>query len=856
MPLGLKMGWWPFPRFAPRWWPLFGKELYGYLATPVAYFFLFAFWVMAPLLTFELGGLFERNQADLDPFFTDHPWLYLFFLPALTMRLWAEEWRGGTAELLLTLPVTTSDAILGKFFASWAFVALALLGTFPLWVTVNLLGDPDNGAIVAAYLGSFLMAGSYLALGMVFSALTRNQIVAFLSAASVSFLFTVSGTPLLLDLIARWAPGWLVDAIAAVSFQTHFQGIARGVLVAGDLLFFLVLMGGGLWMTRLAIGCRRGGWVAARWRFVRVPILTLMVSALVGQLTYLRIDLTEEKRHTLSRGSLKILAKLKTPVVVKLFFSEEATREMPFLRAYFQRVREFLELYPRASDRVRLQVIDPEPFSREEEEAIALGLKPVQLTPSAPEVIFGIAVVRGERKAVIPFLSRDQEPFLEYLLDERIIQVSRDRPPAIALYADPDLLVRGGIDPVTRKFQPPWVAVENLFRLYRVEMLPQPFRQIGDVDLLLLIHPQDLPEESLRAIDRYLTHGGRALIFVDPYAERDGPPRFVDPKRHKASNLNRLFRAYGFEQIEGKFLADDRYAVRVQIGNGRPVRHLAFLGLEGEAFGDHPAVARLRKLYVSSIGAFRKFRSQTEWRVLLSSSPRSMLMPTVALDYLFNPLILRDAFKPSGKRYPLAIFLQTHLPSAFGAEKGPTGNSERGQPARLLVVADTDLLANTLWSHVEKGPDGSVHFLPFADNGAFLINAVDFLVGDPDLIEVRSKRRLLRPFRVVEEKRREIERQLEAKRLQLRKLLQETEERLTQLRKSPEAAAQATSEQKRLEKRRRELQRELRRLRYQLSEEIEALGRRLKLLNIVVAPILFTLLIALLGQLWIRRRAL
>jgi ABC-2 type transport system permease protein len=227
------------------------REFASYFATPVAYVFIVIFLVLAGAFTFYLGGFFERGQADLLPFFNFHPWLYLFLVPALSMRLWAEERKSGSIELLMTLPLKRSELVLGKFLAAWLVTGIALALTFPLWLTVNYLGSPDNGAILTGYLGSLLMAGGFLAIGACISATTRNQVIAFIVTVVACFGFLLAGFPMVLDLFSAWAPTFLVDAIASLSFLTHFDALSRGVIELRDVVYFLLVIGA--WLTANAI---------------------------------------------------------------------------------------------------------------------------------------------------------------------------------------------------------------------------------------------------------------------------------------------------------------------------------------------------------------------------------------------------------------------------------------------------------------------------------------------------------------------------------------------------------------------------------------------------------------------------
>lgn len=238
-------------------WPVLRREFGAYFATPLAVVFLVIFLVLSGAFSFYLGNFYEAGQADLQAFFSFHPWLYLLLAPAVAMRLWAEERKAGTLELLLTLPITPWQAVLGKFLAAWGFLGLALALTFPMWITVAWLGEPDHGVILAGYIGSWLMAGAFLAVGGALSAATRSQVVAFILSVVVCLLFLLAGFPLVLDTLRGWAPQGLVDAIAGLSFLTHFQAITRGVLDLRDIVFFVLCIGAWLWATVLVIDMKK-----------------------------------------------------------------------------------------------------------------------------------------------------------------------------------------------------------------------------------------------------------------------------------------------------------------------------------------------------------------------------------------------------------------------------------------------------------------------------------------------------------------------------------------------------------------------------------------------------------------------
>ena len=221
---------------------IYKREFTSYFVTPVAYVFIVIFLFMTGVFTFYLGAFYESNQADLEPFFRFHPWLYLFLIPAISMRLWSDERKSGTIELLMTLPVSITDTVVAKYLAAWSFTAIALSLTFPMWITVNYLGNPDNTVVLASYIGSLIMAGGFLAIGSCISALTKSQVIAFVISVVICFMFILSGFPMVLDLFEDWAPQAVIDAIASFSFLTHFTSIKKGVIDIRDVIYFAALI--------------------------------------------------------------------------------------------------------------------------------------------------------------------------------------------------------------------------------------------------------------------------------------------------------------------------------------------------------------------------------------------------------------------------------------------------------------------------------------------------------------------------------------------------------------------------------------------------------------------------------------
>src|ERR1051326_5619760 len=360
------------------------RELGAYFSSPVAYVFIVIFLLLTGFFTFMVGGFFRAGQANLDPFFMWHAWLFLFLVPCVGMRLWAEERRVGTLELLLTKPITSWQAIVGKFLASWAFLALALALTFPVFITVNYLGSPDNGVIVAAYLGSLLMAGTYLAISSMTSAMTRNQVISFILSLVICLFLVLCGYQPVTSLLMRMDRPWLVDLISSLSVMTHFQPFTTGAIDSRDVIFFLLVIAFALFTTGVIIRShqasadkfrKRKNFETALYSMggVAAMFVVLMSFYIVTSAVKVRFDITADKTHTLSPGTKRILARLDSKVNVRFYCTQSGNAMPPELRTYGHRVEDLLLEYQQQATqshgRLVVQKLDPKPDSDIEESA-------------------------------------------------------------------------------------------------------------------------------------------------------------------------------------------------------------------------------------------------------------------------------------------------------------------------------------------------------------------------------------------------------------------------------------------------------------------------------------------------------
>ena len=570
-----------------------------------------------------------------------------------------------------------------------------------------------------------------------------------------------------------------------------------------------------------------------------------------------RVDLTENNLYTLSPGTKEILSSIDEPVNLTLFYSDKGTQGIPQLRTYATRVREMLEeMAARAGGKIRLEVVDPLPFSEDEDRASAQGLQAVPVGAGGETVFFGLAGSNSTNgHAAIPFFQPEKESFLEYDVAKLIHELSTTRKPVIGLVSG--LPIGAGFDPATRQMREPWAVQQQLAQLFEVrELNAGALTSIdAEIGVLVLVHPKQLPEDAQYAIDQFVLRGGHLLVFVDPSAELD--PAGADPENPQAamfadhsSDLPKLFKAWGIDFDPKNVVLDRTRAVAVSVGQGRaPVRHAGIIGLTAAELNHEDVVtANLDSVNVSSAGYIGAAKDSAYTLVpLMQSSGDAMSAPADRLRMLPDPSALLADFEPSGERFVIAGRVEGRFKTAFPERSGAAHLVEAKEDGQIVIVADTDILADRLWVQVQNFL-GQRIMNAFANNGDFALNAVDNLSGSSSLISIRGRATSQRPFTTVEAIRRNADDRFRIKEQELQRELQDTERRLAELQssKSQEQAMILSPEQKsELENflaRKTEIRKELRDVRRSLDADIETLGTRLKFLNIVLMPLLVTAL--------------
>jgi ABC-type uncharacterized transport system involved in gliding motility auxiliary subunit len=610
-----------------------------------------------------------------------------------------------------------------------------------------------------------------------------------------------------------------------------------------------------------------------------------------------RVDLTEQKLYTLSDGTKNVLASIQEPITLRLFYSAKLANELPQIKAYAQRVRDLLDEYvSRANGKIRLEVIDPEPYTEAEDRAVAAGVQGAPLDANqATQFYFGLVGTNtADKQEVIPFLQQEREHFLEYDLTRLVYSLTDPKKPVLGIMSDIQLQYGpGGVMAAMRGQGAPYILYNQLKEVFEIKTITTDAKTIeDDVKVLMVVHPKNLSEQTQYAIDQFALRGGRVILMVDPHYESEQPPggmmgmQMLEPK---TSNLPKLMQAWGVTMDDKQFVGDRSLAIRVNAGEGSrqaAVDYVAWMQLgAANRNAEDVATGELGTINMISAGALKPVEGATTTvtPLLYTSADQAALIGVEKIMIRPQPQTLLAEFKPSGERYTLAARISGPAKSAFpdGPPAPPKKEGEENKddqpkadekpakphlaesqgPINVIVVADVDMIEDRFWVRVQDF-FGQRVAVPFAANADFLVNAVDSLSGSNDLITLRSRGRSNRPFEAIEELRREAGQEFVAREQELQKKLQETEKQIAELQSKRKAgsgsALLSAEEQAAIDNFRQELirvRRELRDVQYNLNRNVERLTTWIKFANIGLVPIAVAGVAVGLGAIRRQRRA-
>ncbi len=828
-------------------WIVTKNELMRYFISPLAYIYLVSFLILNAVTAFYFGHIFERGQASLFYMFCFLPWLYLLFLPGISMRLWAEEFRSKSIVQIITMPVSIPVLVWGKFLASALFAALALALTFPFVITVHILGNPDNMLIVLSYGASFVLACTMLSISQTMSALTKNQVIALVLAVIANLVFFFSGLEFVLSFFRIFLPDYMIDTIASFSFLTHFNSLINGVLEWRDVLFFASIIILFNFTTMLIVSFRTSGssfWLKSGRRSTYVAAWIMLIVGFMGfnllanNLTRgTELDFTQEKLWTLNQNTIDVLEQINEPITTKLYFSNILAKRNPNLRQVFDRVKMLLEHYKNASrGKFDFHVYHPQNLDNIEDRAIADGLQPIPLIDINQNALFGLSIVDTlDRKEVIPYLSYERLSSLEQDLTTLIYRLSHKKK-TVGIISS--ISISGTSDNENMMFQP-WEITNKISELYELKFIntPDDFEKAPDV--LLIIHPLDLSDQMVDEIKKYSQNRGKILLFLDAAAEARRL-YMASNSPYAVSDLNGLDAFWGFKFYGDYVVADLENSITVDAtsnykNNPAYTQDVIQFKLTPHNFNPfHPITQNLKSLLMSSASVLMPAEdANVSFLPLMISSDNSALMPVSVVHNGLNPRQILSFYQKDENVKILSAYIR---------------GQDKNNPFELVVVTDTDLLYNDFWGTAHRFLDDT-YFVPLFNNADFVLNALDYLTSDDALLKLRGKGLKNRAFENIENLRKQSIFEYKLKEEEIFERIDLTKRQLQEIwdKRDFEDRQTFTADELSLisQARRRlnDLRRELSQTRLLTSSKIERIALLVKLLNIFLIPLLLTLIL-------------
>lgn len=731
------------------------NELIRYFVSPLAYVYLFCFVLLNASFTTYFGDFFNRGQADLLAMFAFIPWLYLLFIPGISMRLWSEEFHSKTIVQIATMPISITALVLGKFLAAWIFCGLALLLTFPFWITVNALGTPDNFVIFMGYCAAFILAGCMLAISQIMSALTKNQIIALVLSVIANLMFFWSGMEYVLSFFRMFLPDSMIDVVASFSFITHFDTLTHGLLELRDIIFFLSLIIFGNYTTILIINFKTAGtsgWLKSSSHIYTVSAWLMLLIAFFGinilannLTTNFQYDGTAEKNYTLTQSTVDILQNIKEPIIARLYFSPILGQRNPDLREQFDNIRILLHKYKSNSNgKFDYKVYYPEFLSKEEDLAIADGLQSIPLIDLNQSALFGMTLEDSlQNKEVIAFFATDQFGRLEQDISTKIHQLGKVKKnlgilTSLPIFGknsdDPNIMLDGA-----------WEIINILDKDYRIHHItaPQDFEKY-QFDAVLIFYPKFLTEETLEKVKIYANQGGKIVLVLDPANEAS---RLYAPIQQflSASHSDFFEEIWNFKFYKDFVVADLQNSITVDATTDytqNPVfsQDVIQFRLHQDSMNPkHPITKNLQEVMLASASAImpdlQKYKDGkiAFYPLLKAGDISAMVSSSVVIDGLNPQEVLKD-FQPDNNNKFMAAEI-------IGLEPD--------NPYDVIVFTDSDFLYDRFWMDKIYLLD-SEYVTSVFDNANILLNALDYLTGDKSLIGLRGKRVLARRFEDIE----------------------------------------------------------------------------------------------------------
>lgn len=709
-------------------------ELTRYFLSPLAYVYLVSFLLLSGSLAIYAGHFFMNGSANLWGLFDYQPWVYILFIPGIAMRSWSEEFRSKSIIQILTAPVSISELVWGKFFASWIFAIFAITLTFPFWITVNLLGNPDNTVIMVSYIGCFVLAGAMLSISQTMSALTKSPVVSLVLAVLVNLVFFWSGFEYVLFWARKLFSDVIVDTIISFSFLTHFSSFSRGLIELRDIIFFGSLIVFFNLLTIIIISLKTKGssglisssniWhstVVIVLLFIGFFSLNIIANNSLRQINY---DFTSEKYLSLTRNTKDILRKIERPIVAKLYYSPILEKRNPEIRLVFDRIKLMLKQYKSYSNgKFDYRIYNPKFLDKIEDRALSDGIQPIPLIDINQNALFGLSFSDTlTNKAVIPFFSIERLPFLEQDLTTSIYKMQHKKKKLGLLSTLPlNGNIRLGDVMISR-----WEIINQISDLYDIQLIQKPTDLDQKFDVFMLVHPYGLDTDTVEKLKKQQ----KVLLLMDI---ADNASRLYSPENgsYVSSNLAGLEDYWGIDFYGDTVVADFDNSITVDetINYKRNPSFtqdlLQFIVTPQELNPNHRITYKLDNILFSSASmVMPKAKKNVLFFPLITTSYNSALMDARLAKENKAPREILEKFTPKNNMLVLAAEFLSNNPS---------------QPFDIIAVADTDFIYDSFWAKEKKFLDSSF-YVPLFDSANFILNALDHLTENDDLISLRGKR--------------------------------------------------------------------------------------------------------------------
>ena len=826
---------------------IFRHELRVLFFTPLSYVFLVAFLLGLSTCIFLIADFYVTDQATPDLLLGFIPWVSLIFVPALSMTAWNMGGVSREMDLIYSLPVAPIAILLGKFSAGFCLLLIALSMTFPFALTVEFLGDPDAGVMLASYIASALLLGTYLAISLMASALFREQVGGFVAGVAIIFVLMLCGWDVFGKFMIDILPSWVWEALVIFSPITWFTQIGEGLVSFQSLVYFVVTIASGLFITHLFLEERRFGSARQIASIKRLSQYFLGLSfwiscVVVMQFIPGQFDLTEEKEFSLHEGTIDILSKLPKETYVTFFWSESEDSIPSEIKSHAKRIERLISIMAKRSN-INLKYVDPKPDTEQEIEALASRMQQVPMS-SGDSFFLGIAVNDSKRSGKIPYLDVRRSSSLEYDIAQLLNGLTRDRPKRIGIVSP--LLPSSSI--VSEKDGLSFIL--ELKKAYDVAVIPFFDKNIPeDLDTLILIGTDILHEDMLYAIDQYLMKGGSIIVMIDPFTRIKPANNMVDLTPAKEINdISDLILSYGIKYDGTEIVGDSNLSSAVSDGEQGYINYPYWLRTKSSNFSlSNPITANLNEVLFAEAGSF-SFTKSGKLDALISTTEYSgsVLKEEISKK---DPRDLAIDYENSSGKKSLAVFARGPFVSAFSDKEklGSKHHAESKLDSLVIAIADVDWIFDP-FALQKTSINGETVVRPLNDNISFLLNSIEYAAGDEALIGIRSRGKLNRDFARVNELLQDAQEKLKDKELILSNEIKELELKISEtVREAGDVDFDflPQSIKDKIEEFHLKLlsaRRELRDIRYSIKAEINTLGRTIAFLNIISGPLMIVIL--------------